>query len=59
MAVKRYRVTGTQPVLGNSPQKTFEADLPPEQEGPLLASGAIQEVVVRHRDEKSQKQKEK
>lgn len=59
MAVKRYRVTGQQPVLGNEPGKTFEADLPPEQEAPLLASGAVQEVVVSHRDEKPRKQKEK
>jgi hypothetical protein len=60
MAVKRYRVTGTATVLGHAPNTTFEADLPPEQEAPLLKIGAIQEVVVpSHRDEKPKKQKEK
>lgn len=59
MALKKYRVTGTATVLGKAPGTTFEADLSPEQESSLLASGAL-EVVVSHRDEKTQfKKKEK
>lgn len=37
----RYRVTAPSRVLGHEPDSTFEADLPPDQEKRLLASGAL------------------
>lgn len=38
---KRYRVTGTQPVLDHRPGETFEAQIPAEQERFLLSIGAL------------------
>lgn len=53
MAVKRYRVVGTAKVCGHAPGEVFEADLPPEQEAPLLKIGAVQVVTKGDGERKS------
>jgi hypothetical protein len=37
----RYKVTGTQPVLGHAPGSTFEDDLEPDLEARMLARGSL------------------
>jgi hypothetical protein len=42
--MKTYKVSGTQPVFGNRPGSTFQADLPANQEAHLLQGGALKVV---------------
>jgi len=42
--MKRYSVTGDQPVLDTPPGATFDAELPEDQEGFLISIGAIKVV---------------
>lgn len=47
VAVKRYKVTGTQPVLDDKqPGETFDAVIPESEEAFLLQIGAIRVVSV-------------
>jgi hypothetical protein len=41
LAMKRYTVTGSQPVLDHQPGESFDADLPADQEEFLVGSGAL------------------
>ena len=47
---RRYQVTGTQPVLDHEPGSIFEADIEPEREARLLASGALIHLPVPGRE---------
>jgi hypothetical protein len=38
---KRYKVTGTQPVLDHQPGEQFTAKIPPEQEDFLVQIGGL------------------
>lgn len=40
----KYRVIGSRRVMDTAPGDVFEADLPPEQEGSLIAAGHIEPV---------------
>jgi hypothetical protein len=44
MSKKRYKVIGSQPVLGHLPGETFEANIPEDQEAFLKQIGGIRAV---------------
>lgn len=47
---RRYQVTGIQPVLDHEPGSIFEADIEPERESRLLASGALSWIPMPDRE---------
>ena len=44
MSLKRYKVTGVQPVEGHAPGESFDADLGDDKEKFLLGIGAVRVV---------------
>lgn len=41
MTKKRYKVVGTQPIMGHAPGETFEASIPADKEAFLVQIGGI------------------
>jgi hypothetical protein len=44
MSKRRYKVIGSQPILGHLPGESFEADIPEDQEAFLKQIGGIRAV---------------